>query len=72
LSFELAALFLKLPNCGKRNRDLIRRQGIEEDALNKRVDRQSADFLTQRTALLVLGRGRAKIPGKVILWPEQI
>src|SRR6202011_150511 len=53
LSCELAALCLQLPNCGKRNRDLIRRQGIEEDALDKRVDRQSADFLTQRTALLV-------------------
>lgn len=53
LSFELTTLFLKLPNCSKRNRELIRRQGIEKDALDKRVDWQSSDFLTQRSASLV-------------------
>src|SRR6266480_2762330 len=53
LSLELSALFLKLPHRRERNRYLIRRQGIEEGALNERVDRKSPDFLTYRTALLV-------------------
>jgi hypothetical protein len=54
LPLKLSALVLQLADRRDRDRNLIRRQGVEVDAFDVRVDRQGPDFLTWRTALLVL------------------
>ena len=53
LPLKLSALLLQVADRRDRDRNLIRRQGVEEDALDVRVDRQGPDFLKWRTALLV-------------------
>ena len=46
LPVELPALFLQLPHRRDCDRNLIRREGIEQNALDKCVDRQCPNFLT--------------------------
>src|SRR6266576_869795 len=53
LPLEVPALLFQLPYRRERDRNLVGGESIEEEALDERVDRQGADFLTQRTASLV-------------------
>ena len=53
LPLELPTLFLQLPHRRDCDRNLIRGEGIEENALDERVDRQGPNFLTQRAGSLV-------------------
>jgi len=46
LPVELPTLFFQLPHSSDCDRNLIRGEGTEENALDKYVDRQCPNFLT--------------------------
>src|SRR5260370_22861969 len=53
LPLKLPTLFLQLSHRRERDRNLIRSESIEENALDERVDRQCPDFLAQCAGSLV-------------------
>src|ERR1700682_66051 len=53
LPLKLPTLFLQLSHRRERDRNLVRSESIEENALDERIDRQCPDFLTQCAGSLV-------------------
>src|SRR5271170_933304 len=53
LPLKLSTLFLQLSHRRERDRNLVRSESVEENALDERVDRQCPDFLAQGAGSLV-------------------
>jgi hypothetical protein len=53
IALNLPALLLQLSHSRQRDRNLIRGEGIKQDAVDKGIHRQSSDLLARRASTLI-------------------